>query len=80
MQKSYVWYVLQRSDCCDLVLLNLIFKFLNPGPLELTGHSAVVINDKGLKSRHSKMVVIFGHSPYYGYVNVVQEFHFGKQF
>lgn len=24
------------------------------------------------------MVVIFGHSPVYGYINTVQEFHFGK--
>ncbi|CAG7724473.1 unnamed protein product [Allacma fusca] len=48
------------------------------GPIHLAGHTAVVINDKGNKSRHSKMVVIFGHSPRYGYVNVVQEFHFGS--
>lgn len=24
------------------------------------------------------MVVIFGHSPIYGYLNTVQEYHFGK--
>ena len=44
----------------------------------MAGHTAVVINDKGNKGRHSRMVAIFGHSPRYGYVNVVQEFHFGK--
>jgi hypothetical protein len=48
------------------------------GPLAIAGHSSVVINDKGNKSRHSRMVVISGHSPRYGYVNAVQEFHFGN--
>ncbi|OXA45784.1 putative protein tag-53 [Folsomia candida] len=48
------------------------------GPLRVFGHTAVIINDKGNKSRHSRMVVISGHSPRYGYVNVVQEFHFGS--
>lgn len=47
------------------------------GPLDLVGHSAVVVSEKGNKSRHSRMVVISGHSPRYSYVNVVQEFHFG---
>ncbi|ODN01460.1 putative protein tag-53 [Orchesella cincta] len=48
------------------------------GPLHLSGHSAVVINEKGGKNRHNKMVVISGHSPRYGYVNVIQEYHFGS--
>jgi len=48
------------------------------GPLHLSGHSAVVINEKSGKNRHNKMVVISGHSPRYGYVNVIQEYHFGE--
>lgn len=38
-------------------------------PLTATGHSAVIVDNI--------MVVIFGHNPDYGYLNVVQEYTFG---
>ena len=41
------------------------------GPLHSMGHSANV--------RSSRMIVIFGHSPKYGYLNTVQEYHFGNK-
>ena len=46
------------------------------GPMQSTGHTATVVSSKLKKSE--KMVVIFGHSPLYGYLNAVQEYHFGK--
>ena len=41
------------------------------GPLAVVGHSAVVVGN-------DRMLVLFGHSPVYGYVNYVQTYHFGK--
>nr|XP_040574735.1 attractin-like [Lepeophtheirus salmonis] len=38
------------------------------GPLHITGHTATVIENR--------MIVIFGHSPTYGYLDIVQEYHF----
>lgn len=38
-------------------------------PLTATGHTAVIVDNI--------MVVIFGHNPDYGYLNVVQEYTFG---
>lgn len=40
------------------------------GPIAVVGHSAVVVAD-------DRMLVLFGHSPVYGYVNYVQSYHFG---
>ena len=40
------------------------------GPLHSMGHTANVIANR--------MIVIFGHSPKYGYLDTVQEYHFGK--
>ena len=39
------------------------------GPLHSMGHTANVISNR--------MIVIFGHSPKYGYLNTVQMYHFG---
>ncbi len=41
------------------------------GPVHSMGHAACVIANR--------MIVIFGHSPKYGYLDTVQEYHFGKQ-
>ena len=41
------------------------------GPLAVVGHSAVVVGN-------DRMLVLFGHSPVYGYVNYVQTYHFGE--
>ncbi len=41
------------------------------GPVHSMGHTAVVISNR--------MVVIFGHSPKYGYLSTVQEYHFGNE-
>lgn len=38
-------------------------------PLAAVGHTATAVEDK--------MIVIFGHNPRYGYLNSVQEYHFG---
>ena len=46
----------------------------SPGPcppLASVGHSSVVVDDK-------YMLIIFGHSARLGYLNVVQQFHFGN--
>ena len=40
------------------------------GPIHSMGHTAHVVP--------SRMIVIFGHSPKYGYLDVVQEYHFGN--
>lgn len=40
------------------------------GPLAVAGHSAVVAS-------HDRMLVLFGHSPVYGYLNYIQIYHFG---
>jgi len=45
------------------------------GPLRSAGHSATLIKSQGHDDR---MVIIFGHSPLYGYLNTVQEFVFGE--
>jgi len=46
------------------------------GPLQSAGHSATLIT----RRKSDRMIVIFGHSPIYGYLNTVQEFQFGKPF
>jgi hypothetical protein len=46
------------------------------GPLRSTGHTATVVSSKLKKSE--RMIIIFGHSPIYGYLNTVQEYHFGE--
>ena len=46
----------------------------SPGPcppLASVGHAAVVVDNK-------YMLIIFGHSSRLGYLNVVQQYHFGK--
>uniref|UniRef100_A0A8D8HL17 Attractin n=1 Tax=Culex pipiens TaxID=7175 RepID=A0A8D8HL17_CULPI len=51
------------------------------GPLKSAGHTATLIsNFEGGKKGHSqRMVVIFGHSPQFGYLNTVQEYNFGTR-
>lgn len=41
------------------------------GPLKSAGHTAIVVQDR--------MIVIFGHSPHFGYLNTVQEYYFGTR-
>ncbi len=41
------------------------------GPFHSMGHTATVISNR--------MIVLFGHSPKYGYLNTVQEYHFGNK-
>ena len=38
------------------------------GPINSMGHTAHVVSNR--------MIVIFGHSPKYGYLDTVQEYHF----
>lgn len=47
-------------------------------PLESVGHTATLVpGDAGSKSEY--MVVIFGYSPIFGFLNTVQEFNFGTR-
>ncbi|XP_011499163.1 PREDICTED: attractin-like protein 1 [Ceratosolen solmsi marchali] len=46
------------------------------GPLKVAGHTANLIQSHDKKE---KMVVIFGHSPQYGYLNTVQEYYFSAR-
>ena len=39
--------------------------------MAVSGHAAIVVADM--------LLIFFGHSPKYGYVNHVQEFHFGEK-
>ncbi|KAH8291888.1 hypothetical protein KR054_001951 [Drosophila jambulina] len=49
------------------------------GPLHVAGHTATLVPGFGDKNNYQYMVVIFGHSPNYGYLNTVQEFNFGSR-
>lgn len=44
-------------------------------PIPCVGHAAVVVQ----KAKKEVMLVIFGHSSKYGYLNTVQEYDFGKK-
>ncbi|KAJ9584644.1 hypothetical protein L9F63_021006, partial [Diploptera punctata] len=48
------------------------------GPLRSAGHTATVVTSTSPK-KSEQMIVIFGHSPVYGYLNTVQEYHFGTR-
>lgn len=48
-------------------------------PLHVTGHTATLVPSSGDKHSYHYMVVIFGRSPQYGYLNTVQEFNFGTR-
>ncbi|XP_075233105.1 attractin-like protein dsd isoform X2 [Lycorma delicatula] len=48
------------------------------GPLKSSGHTATLVTTNKLK-KSERMIVIFGHSPVYGYLNTVQEYHFGTR-
>lgn len=43
---------------------------------QVAGHSATLVQNHG---RKEKMVVIFGYSPQYGYLNEIQEYHLGTR-
>uniref|UniRef100_A0A1B6D320 CUB domain-containing protein n=1 Tax=Clastoptera arizonana TaxID=38151 RepID=A0A1B6D320_9HEMI len=47
------------------------------GPLKSAGHTATLVTNKLRKNE--RMVIIFGHSPVYGYLNTVQEYYFGTR-
>lgn len=49
------------------------------GPLHVTGHSATLVPSFGDKHSYRYMVVIFGRSPQYGYLNTVQEYNFSTR-
>ncbi|XP_046435096.1 attractin-like protein 1 isoform X1 [Neodiprion pinetum] len=63
---SQVWEnVTVRNNCSNRTMC---------GPLKVAGHTATLVQTHGKKE---KMVVIFGHSPQFGYLNTVQEYYFG---
>lgn len=45
------------------------------GPLKSVGHTATLFINKSRKPEI--MIVIFGYSPMFGFLNTVQEYHFG---
>ncbi|XP_055371628.1 attractin-like protein 1 [Condylostylus longicornis] len=49
------------------------------GPLKVAGHTATLVPGFGDRSNYQFMVVIFGHSPQFGYLNTVQEYNFGTR-
>ncbi|XP_076062898.1 attractin-like protein dsd isoform X2 [Oratosquilla oratoria] len=56
----------------DVEEVESICSSVYPGPcapIATVGHAAVVVRDK-------KMLIIFGHSSHYGYLNTVQEYEF----
>lgn len=60
-----------RADSCNM-------SFLMCGPLKSAGHTATVVSNNTNK-KADKMVIIFGHSPHFGYLNTVQEYYFGTR-
>nr|CAD7262632.1 unnamed protein product [Timema shepardi] len=64
-----------RSEPCNTTGGNNATLFC--GPLRSVGHTATIVTDKAKKVE--RMIVIFGHSPQYGYLNTVQEYHFGTR-
>lgn len=51
------------------------------GPLRSAGHTATLVPglDAATNTEYKNMVVIFGHSPEYGYLNTVQEYSFSTR-
>lgn len=51
------------------------------GPLKSTGHTATLVpgHDSATNTDYKYMVVIFGHSPNFGYLNTVQEYSFSTR-
>lgn len=54
------------------------------GPLKSAGHTATIIpgyseSNSNNNKNSQYMIVIFGHSPQYGYLNTVQEYNFGTR-
>lgn len=64
---SQVWENVTVHEICNKSMC---------GPLKVAGHSANLIYTE---DRKEKMIVIFGHSPQYGYLNTVQEYNFGTR-
>lgn len=51
------------------------------GPLKASGHTATLVSgyDPIANIDYKCMIVIFGHSPHYGYLNTVQEYTFSTR-
>lgn len=60
-----------KAESCNV-------SYLMCGPLKSAGHTATVVNNNTNK-KADKMVIIFGHSPHFGYLNTVQEYYFGTR-
>lgn len=78
-----------NTGFCERNLLNI--GFTNQalcGPLRSAGHTATLVppsfisqstsSGSGPKYVTERMIIIFGHSPTYGFMNFVQEYYFGK--
>jgi hypothetical protein len=61
-----------------VVISSQISVFCFSGPLRSAGHTATVVTGR-LNKKSERMIVIFGHSPVYGYLNTVQEYQFGTR-
>lgn len=70
--KKKIWQnITVNTEACKFVnKTNVICE-----SLKVTGHSATLVTDK---NNNSYMLVIFGRSPQYGYLNTVQEYNFNS--
>lgn len=74
---SKIWEnVTVRADHCNGTGLHSNGSHIC-SPLRSAGHTATLVLTGFKKS--DRMIVIFGHSPVYGYLNTVQEFYFGTR-
>lgn len=76
-----------NTGFCERNLMNI--GFTNQalcGPLRSAGHTATLVPPSFISSTSSgsgskyvteRMIIIFGHSPTYGFMNFVQEYYFG---
>lgn len=80
-----------NTHSCEHNLMNI--GFTNQalcGPLRSSGHTATLVppsfisqatvSGSGTKYVTERMIIIFGHSPTYGFLNFVQEYYFGMLF
>ncbi|CAH0395554.1 unnamed protein product [Bemisia tabaci] len=66
-----------RIDSCHNNVTSSFSQSYLCGPLKSAGHTATLVTNKANKSE--RMIIIFGHSPTYGFLNTVQDYHFGTR-
>lgn len=80
-----------NTGSCESTLMHIGFTNQDLcGPLRSAGHTATLVpssivsqstsSGSGGKLVTERMIVLFGHSPTYGFLNFVQEYYFGLLF